>query len=274
LTVSDTSPVLNLSRIGQLDLLRLLYDRVAIPPAVNAELIRSGVDVSPLTWLSVANAKDRNRVSQFQRDLDAGEAEAIVLALECRADPLLMDERRGRRMATEAGIRVTGLLGILAKAKEGGLISRVKPALDDLIPVARFWIGPKLYAGSSRSYAKSNRKPIILRVKKAGLAYEFWRSRHSSQHNAFASKALTLWVAQDRRSPVYIVMRRGPIQFGAKLGLFVRKKVFASRSGHQSQEQTYSDSRPLPLRSFRPVPRVALHVEPRLTFTSSSRSIK
>lgn len=144
--VSDTSPVLNLSRIGQLELLRFLYGRVLIPTAVAAELIRSGVDVFPLTWLSVADAKDRNRVSQFQRDLDTGEAEAIVLAIECSADLLLMDERRGRRIAAEAGIRVTGLLGILVKAKEAGLISRVKPTLDELIHVARFWIGPKLYA--------------------------------------------------------------------------------------------------------------------------------
>lgn len=78
--------------------------------------------------------------------LDPGEAEAIVLAIERRADVLLVDERLGRRTATEAGLKVTGLLGVVAKAKEAGLIERAKPVLDELLQVARFWIGPELYA--------------------------------------------------------------------------------------------------------------------------------
>ena len=152
IVVSDTSPVLNLARIGRLELLPLLYRQVLIPSAVYQELTRSkkdlppAIDLASLPWLKVATAKDQNRVQELREDLDPGEAEAIVLAIECRADLLLVDERRGRRTATAAGLTVTGLLGVVARAKQAGLIDLAKPVLDELIHVARFWIGPELYA--------------------------------------------------------------------------------------------------------------------------------
>ena len=68
-----------------------------------------------------------------------------MLAVERHADLLLVDERRARRTAEAAGLRITGLLGVLADAKRAGLIEMVKPVLDDLIQHARFWIGPELY---------------------------------------------------------------------------------------------------------------------------------
>ena len=81
----------------------------------------------------VATANDQKRVQELREDLDRGEAEAIVLAME-------------RRTASAAGLTVTGLLGVVATAKRAGLIDRAKPVLDELIQIARFWIGPDLYA--------------------------------------------------------------------------------------------------------------------------------
>lgn len=89
--------------------------------------------------------KDQDRVQELREDLDPGESEAIVLAMECHADLLLVDERRGRRIAVRLGLKVTGLLGVLAEAKKAGLIERVKPVLDELIQKARFWIASDLY---------------------------------------------------------------------------------------------------------------------------------
>lgn len=151
IVVSDTSPILNLARIGRLELLPQLYRQVLIPSAVFAELAVSERDPTPaidpvsMPWLIVAIAEDRNRVQELQKNLDAGEAEAIVLAIERRADLLLVDERRGRSTATAVGIAVTGLLGVVAKAEQAGLIDLAKPVLDHLIQIARFWIGPGLY---------------------------------------------------------------------------------------------------------------------------------
>jgi predicted nucleic acid-binding protein len=152
IVVSDTSPILNLARIGRLELLPSLYRRVLNPSAVFDELAKSKSDLPPAfepastPWLIVATALDQNRVRELRQDLDAGEAEAIVLAIERRADLVLVDERRGRRTANAAGLTVTGLLGVVARAKQAGLIKLAKPLLDELIQVARFWIGPDLYA--------------------------------------------------------------------------------------------------------------------------------
>jgi uncharacterized protein len=152
IVVSDTSPVLNLARIGRLNLLPLLYRQVFIPSGVYQELMRSkndlppAIDLAAQPWLTVAAAKDQTRVLELREYLDNGEAEAIVLAVELRADLLLMDERRGRRAARTAGLAITGLLGVVATAKRLGLIDSAKPVLDELIQHARFWIGPELYA--------------------------------------------------------------------------------------------------------------------------------
>ncbi len=152
IVVSDTSPVLNLARIGRLQLLPMLYGQVLLPSAVFEELVASRQDLPPAIdlaaepWLIVASANARARVQELLEYLDPGEAEAIVLAVERRADLLLMDERRGRRTATAAGLRVTGLLGVVAEAKRAGLIDLGKPVIDELVEIARFWIGPDLYA--------------------------------------------------------------------------------------------------------------------------------
>jgi len=84
------------------------------------------------------------RGSALREQLDPGEAEAIVLAAELDAKLLLVDERRGRRIAIDRGLEVTGLLGVLAEAKARRLIPQCKPVLDDMIRVAGFWIGDDL----------------------------------------------------------------------------------------------------------------------------------
>ncbi len=151
IVVSDTSPILNLALVGHLDLLVSLYTDVVVPPAVYRELTRTG-DQPPLLqpgacpWLAVASPQDIGRVRELCGELDPGEAEAIVLAVERHADLLLVDERRARRIAVASGLRITGLLGVLAEAKRAQLLARIQPVLDDLISRAGFWIGADLYA--------------------------------------------------------------------------------------------------------------------------------
>jgi hypothetical protein len=75
------------------------------------------VDPALCAWLVVEPARDKSRVAQLRTELDAGEAGAIALALERQADLIPVDERLGRQVATALGLRVTGLLGVLAEAK-------------------------------------------------------------------------------------------------------------------------------------------------------------
>ncbi|MEX0271914.1 DUF3368 domain-containing protein [Leptolyngbyaceae cyanobacterium UHCC 1019] len=151
IVVSDTSPISNLAAIGQLIILQQLYSEVIIPTAVYQELLDSGAEdpavlaIQTLDWIQVCSVTNAVLLQSLQASLDAGEAEAIVLAVELAADRLLMDERRGRQQALQAGLKVTGLLGVLLAAKQQRVIATVQPILDALI-ANRFWVRDELYA--------------------------------------------------------------------------------------------------------------------------------
>lgn len=149
--VSDTSPISNLLRIGQLPLLQALYGSVVIPDSVYKELraLESfGVDTSWLgntEWITIQPVGNKALAESLKDELDPGEAEAIALAIELKADRLLMDERLGRQVAQKFSLKVTGLLGVLVAAKQDQLIIELKPVLDDLITQAKFRVHPDLY---------------------------------------------------------------------------------------------------------------------------------
>jgi uncharacterized protein len=85
-------------------------------------------------------------VASLRLELDPGEAEAIACALEGSATLLLIDERRGRRVAQQLGISVIGLVGVLLLAKRRGLVAQIRPLLDGLRQRAGFWMSEALYA--------------------------------------------------------------------------------------------------------------------------------
>ncbi|MCX7112252.1 MAG: DUF3368 domain-containing protein [Proteobacteria bacterium] len=150
--VSNTSPIINLACIGQLDILRRLYGTILIPQAVYDEIVRpdlnepGSTEVRHSNWIQVHPISNRHLVEALKLELDPGEAEAIGCALEIKADWLLLDERLGRSVAHRMGVRHIGLLGILIEAKRQGLIAAIKPMLDELKTKAGFWIAPPLYA--------------------------------------------------------------------------------------------------------------------------------
>jgi len=80
----------------------------------------------------------------LRHDLGAGEAEAIVLASECNADFLLIDERLGRSAAKSLGLKVVGLVGILMEARDRGLIADAESLMNRLHDEAGFWISEDL----------------------------------------------------------------------------------------------------------------------------------
>jgi len=151
MVVSDTSPIINLAAIGQLDVLQQIYRTLALPQGVYEEIVIAGAgqpganEVQSIGWIQRHTVTDLALVQQFRRDLDKGESEAIALAIELHANWLLMDERRGRIIAQQHGLSVIGLLGILVLAKHQGHIVLVKPLLDDLHVKAGFRIKPALY---------------------------------------------------------------------------------------------------------------------------------
>ncbi|GCL35985.1 MULTISPECIES: DUF3368 domain-containing protein [Sphaerospermopsis] len=153
--VSDTSPITNLAAISQLDLLQKLYTSIIIPTAVYNEMVKvdkvvpGAVEVQTLPWIQQQTVVDSQRVIVIQENeenIDLGEAEAIALALELKANLLLMDERRGRIVASSYGLQITGLLGVLLQAKRQILIPSVKILLDKMIEKADFRVSKELYS--------------------------------------------------------------------------------------------------------------------------------
>lgn len=150
--VSNASPLINLARIDELDLLPRLYGELLIPEAVWEEVVIEGAgqpgadEVKASPWIKIQAIANRSLARALRQELDAGEAEAIILTLEVQAELLLMDERVGREIAQHLGVRYTGLIGVLIEAKHKGLIDDVKPYLNRLRDVAGFYIRDALYA--------------------------------------------------------------------------------------------------------------------------------
>ncbi|UBF29258.1 DUF3368 domain-containing protein [Kovacikia minuta CCNUW1] len=152
IVVSDTSPLSNLAIVEHLWLLRQLYTTVIIPQAVANELASAGdedqrvTDVLFLDWVEIREVTNLELVAELrQRNLDLGEAEAITLTVELQADELLIDERLGRREATQLGLPIVGILGVLLVAKQRGLIPAVQPVMNALISEAGFRVSSQLY---------------------------------------------------------------------------------------------------------------------------------
>ena len=123
--ISDTSCLILLDKIGELDLLHKLFQTVSITPEIAKEY-----DTSLPEWLVVESPSNKTYQLILEASLDKGESSAIALALE-KTDPLLIiDDLKGRKFAVKLGLKITGTLGILIIAKRQNLITSVKPALE------------------------------------------------------------------------------------------------------------------------------------------------
>ena len=133
--IVNTTPLIALAGIGQLDLLHRLYSEITIPRAVNHEIISEPARslVSAAEWIKVEKISGTVQKSTFSSRLHAGEIEVIMLAQEAGADLLIMDDNAAKKTAKYLGLTVTGTMGVLLRAKKEGLISEVKPLLEGLI---------------------------------------------------------------------------------------------------------------------------------------------
>lgn len=149
--VSNSSPLINLARIGKLNLLPRIFGRIIIPNAVWQEVTVEDQDypgadeIRQAKWIQRAAVSNRQLVHSLRQELDAGEAEAIALAVEINADWLLMDERLGRQTARHFELGYIGLIGVGKLAKMRGEVSALKPLLDQLRDLAGFRISQSLY---------------------------------------------------------------------------------------------------------------------------------
>jgi predicted nucleic acid-binding protein len=124
IVVADTTPLCHLAWIGADWLLPRLFGEVHAPERVMSELRAEGAPdnvrqwaANPPGWLKIhPDAQDENRVLAFET-IDAGEREALALALDLQASLIVVDERAARRVATDLGFVTTGTLGVLERSR-------------------------------------------------------------------------------------------------------------------------------------------------------------
>lgn len=138
--MADAGPLIGLARARRLDLLGSLYQSVLVPPPAvatelrletsrpGAGLLNEAVDDG---WLRIVDVAPSEEIDKLATILDLGEAQAISLA-ESRNLRLLIDERRGRAIASHRGIVVVGTSAVLLAAKATGALDEVTPVLDEL----------------------------------------------------------------------------------------------------------------------------------------------
>jgi predicted nucleic acid-binding protein len=140
--VSDTTPLITLAGLGLLDLLPRLYGAIWVPEAVRAEYDagRRGTEppLDALSWVVVKPVRVEHPALSA---LGPGEGAAVSLALGSRARAVLLDEKLGRRVASELGLPVVGTLAVLLRAKRQGMLAAVGPVLDAMAAQGRYVSG-------------------------------------------------------------------------------------------------------------------------------------
>jgi len=147
--VSNSSPIIHLAKIGHLDLLQEFFGELLIPEAVHEECITEGRDrpevsiIKQALWLRVVRVTNQNLVSLLKSEIDRGEAESIALALETQASLILLDDSDAREKARLYHLKITGILGLLIRAKKSGKLMSLSAALDALRDTG-FWLSATL----------------------------------------------------------------------------------------------------------------------------------
>jgi predicted nucleic acid-binding protein len=146
--VCDSSPLFALAICDKLHLLEQMYDTALIPEAVYNEVSVSGKPnadkIQEWAHNKVAQVKNDDFIQTLAGMLGMGEAEAIALYKAKDADYLLIDERKGRKIAESYNIKIIGTLGLLLLAKQKGLLENVKPCIE-LLQQSTIRITPELY---------------------------------------------------------------------------------------------------------------------------------
>lgn len=125
--ISDTSCLIALDRIGYIDLLQKVFSTIYTTKIVAEEFEK------PLPgWIIIKDVINIKQIEQLKIVLDAGEASAIALALETANSVLIIDEKKGRKIARDLKVAIIGTLKVLLIAKNKGVIVSVKQIINEL----------------------------------------------------------------------------------------------------------------------------------------------
>ena len=143
--ISDTSCLILLSKISELDLLHRTYGQIFTTPEVANEY-----QLELPNWITLQSPQNKSKQKELEQLVDKGEASAIALALETPDCLLIIDDMKGRKTASELGIEITGTIGIIIKAKEKAIIPFVKPILDKISSSTNFRLSEEIITEALR----------------------------------------------------------------------------------------------------------------------------
>ena len=149
--IADSSPLISFAILDNFEILDIVFDEIYVPVAVFNELtnFKKPYSLKLKEYLKdkVVAVKNIDLVNFLTNEIDLGESEAIVLALEKKIQDILIDDFRGRKIAELNGLSPIGTIGVLLQAKKQRLIKEIKPLLDILIQ-NDIRIGKSLYTES------------------------------------------------------------------------------------------------------------------------------
>lgn len=152
--VSDTTTLIVLQKRGRFDLLSNLFHDVLIPTSVFNEINHKGTIILP-TFMQTKSVTQDSELANLKQLLDDGESEAIKLAKDTSL-PLIIDEKKGRKIATNMGLKIIGLLGVIYLNIKRGYISKDEAkTLFDEISKDGFRISNKLVSDMFESLPES-----------------------------------------------------------------------------------------------------------------------
>ena len=125
--ISDTSCIILLDKIGELNLLNRLFGQIT----VTQEIAKEFKNELP-NWFKIEQPANKIYQKILEASLDKGEASAIAYAIEQHDCLLIIDDYKGRKYAEQLGLKITGTLGVIIDAKLQGCINSVKPLLDKI----------------------------------------------------------------------------------------------------------------------------------------------
>lgn len=123
--VSNTTPIISLASIDKLNVLKELFGEIIIPHSVYDEIKAKesyGYKEVDSNYIKVRAIKGTKYRDLLLNQLDWGEAETIILAIEINADYFIIDDNIGYKIAKNSGLNVIRTLSVLLKAKDKGIV--------------------------------------------------------------------------------------------------------------------------------------------------------
>jgi predicted nucleic acid-binding protein len=149
--IVNSTPIIALSSIDSLHLLKEIYGTIIIPNAVKMEIeakkkSKAQTQIEAFSeWIQIGTIKNTDQKRIFRTQLHDGEVEVIILGQELDADLLVIDDYVAREYAKYLGFNIVGTVGILLLAKTMGLIHQIKPLVDRMV-ANNIYVSDRLYS--------------------------------------------------------------------------------------------------------------------------------